>query len=163
MLWLKAKPATREITPVFFDVGGRRWRRVIICAIVALALVAAVVVPLTVFALRPVWTVAEHSESGYPAQLLASNHGGVPIIGADTSNPDTTDDLVRVDLVQHRGGVTYLVDPFSGRIIRKALPPEVAVIGSHPIVEEYYGRLASHQLALTFDDGPEPGIHPADP
>jgi cellulose synthase/poly-beta-1,6-N-acetylglucosamine synthase-like glycosyltransferase/peptidoglycan/xylan/chitin deacetylase (PgdA/CDA1 family) len=160
MLWPRAKSATREITPVFFDVGGRRWRRVIICAIVALALVVAVVVPLTVFAERPVWTVAEHSESGYPAQLLASNHGGVPVIGAETSNSDTTDDLARVDLVQHRGGVTCLVDPFSGRIIRKALPPEVAVIGSHHIAEEYYGRLASHQLALTFDDGPSPVFTP---
>ena len=153
---LKAKPATREITPVFFDVGGRRWRRVIICTIVALALVAAVVVPLTVFALRPLWPATAHSGSGQPAQLLAGNHGGVPIIGGDTSNPDTTDDLVRVDLVQHRGGITYLADPFSGRIIRAALPPEVAVIGTHPIVEEYYGRLKSHQLALTFDDGPSP-------
>ena len=153
---MKTKPAAREITPVFFDTGGRRWRRVIIGTTIALLAVAAVVAPLAVFALRPVWTVAEHSESGYPAQLLATNHGSVPIIGADTANPDTTDDLVRVDAVQHRDGVTDLVDPYSGRIIRKAVPAEAAVIGTHPIVEEYYGRLASHQLALTFDDGPSP-------
>ena len=153
---MKTKPAAREITPVFFDTGGRRWRRVIIGTTIALLAVAAVVAPLTVFALRPLWPATAHSGSGQPAQLLAGNHGGVPILGGDTSNPDTTDDLVRVDLVQHRGGVTYLADPFSGRIIRAAFPPEVAVIGTHPIVEEYYGRLKSHQLALTFDDGPSP-------
>jgi cellulose synthase/poly-beta-1,6-N-acetylglucosamine synthase-like glycosyltransferase/peptidoglycan/xylan/chitin deacetylase (PgdA/CDA1 family) len=107
---------------------------------------------LTVSAVRPVWTVPENSGSGYPEQLLSeANVHNIPVIG-----DEGVDALVRIDLVRHRGGVTYLVDPFSGRVIRTATPDEVSTIGKYPYVLEWYGHPAAHQLVLTFDDGPDP-------
>lgn len=141
-----------RVVPVFFDASGKRWHRILTaCALVLLPAIAAISI-LTVSALRPVWAVPEHSSSGYPAQLLSeSGARTAPVIGGEG-----TDALVRVDLVSRRGGVTYLADPFSGRVIRAATAAEASAIGGHPYAIEWYGHPAARQLVLTFDDGPDP-------
>ena len=138
--------------PVFFDARGRRWRRILAATGLAFLTVTAVAVPLTTSAVRPLWTVPEHRDSGYPAQLLSeSNSRTMPVLGDEGE-----DALARVDLVQRRAGKIYLTDPFSGRVIRTATADEATVIGKHPYVLDWYGYPAAHQLVLTFDDGPDP-------
>lgn len=141
-----------SVTPVFFDATGRRWRRILTGLGIALLVVATVVAVLASYALGPPWTVPQHQSTDYPAQLLSeSNLHTMPIIG-DENN----DDFARIDLVRRQAAVTYLLDPFSGRVIRTATADEAETIGTHPYVLEWYGRPAAHQLVLTFDDGPDP-------
>ena len=141
-----------RVVPVFFDATGKRWRRILTGVGLVFIPAAAVIAMLTVSALRPVRSVPEHWDSGYPAQLLSeSDTRTMPVIG-----DEGVDALVRVDLVQHRAGVTYLTDPFSGQVIRTATQDEASTIGTHPYALEWYGHPAAHQLALTFDDGPDP-------
>jgi cellulose synthase/poly-beta-1,6-N-acetylglucosamine synthase-like glycosyltransferase/peptidoglycan/xylan/chitin deacetylase (PgdA/CDA1 family) len=138
--------------PVFFDARGRRWRRILAATGLGFLTVTAVAVPLTVSAVRPLWTMPEHRDSRYPAQLLSeSSSHTIPVIG-----DEGVDDLARVDLVQRRAGKTYLTDPFTGRVIRTATADEAQTIGTRPYVMEWYGHPAAHQLVLTFDDGPDP-------
>ena len=115
-------PAARasRSAPVFFDARGRRWRRILTVTGLAFIAGTAVVVPLTVSAVRPVWTMAEHRDNGYLAQLLNENSSrSMPVLGDEGE-----DDLARVDLVQRRAGRTILTDPFSGRVIRTATADE---------------------------------------
>jgi cellulose synthase/poly-beta-1,6-N-acetylglucosamine synthase-like glycosyltransferase/peptidoglycan/xylan/chitin deacetylase (PgdA/CDA1 family) len=141
-----------RVVPVFFDASGRRWRRILTSVGLVFFTATAVIATLTVSALRPVRTVPEHWDSEYPAQLLSqSDVHTMPVIG-----DEGVDALVRVDLVQHRAGVTYLTDPFTGRVIRTATAAEASAIGTHPYALEWYGHPAAHQLVLTFDDGPDP-------
>ena len=148
------EPAARasRSAPVFFDARGRRWHRILTGTGLALVAITAVVVPLTVSALRPLWTMPEHRDSGYPAQLLSeSNSRTMPVLGDEGE-----DALARVLLVQHRAGKTYLTDPFSGKVIRTATADEATQIGTRPYALDWYGYPAAHQLVLTFDDGPDP-------
>lgn len=145
-----------SVVPVFFDAGGKRWRRILTSAGLVAFTATAAIVMLTVSALRPVRAVPQHWASEYPAQLLSeSDVRTMPVIGGEG-----VDALVRVDLVQHRAGVTYLMDPFTGRAIRTATAAEASAIGTHPYALEWYGHPAAHQLVLTFDDGPDPGSTP---
>jgi cellulose synthase/poly-beta-1,6-N-acetylglucosamine synthase-like glycosyltransferase/peptidoglycan/xylan/chitin deacetylase (PgdA/CDA1 family) len=140
------------VVPVFFDASGKRWHRILAGLALLVIPVTTVIAMFTVSALRPVWNAPENWGSGYPERLLSeANAHNIPVIG-----DEGVDVLVRVDLVRHRAGVTYLVDPFSGRVIRTATPDEVSAIGKYPYVLEWYGQPAAHRLVLTFDDGPDP-------
>lgn len=142
----------RSAAPVFFDGSGKRWRRIRVSAAIAVLAAIMTTAGFTVFAVRPLWGATLNRGSGYPAQLLSqSDPDTVPVIGFEGSGA-----LVRVDLVQRRGGQMYLADPFSGAVIRSATADEAAKIGTRPYALEWYGQPAAHQLVLTFDDGPDP-------
>lgn len=142
----------KRALPVFFDATGKRWHRILTALGVVLFPAAGIVAMLAVSAFRPVWAVPKSAASGYPAHMLGEIPAhSMPVIGGDGS-----DALVRVDLVQHRGGTTYLTDPFTGQVIRTATAEEAATIGTHPYALDWYGSPADHQLVLTFDDGPDP-------
>ncbi len=139
-----------SIAAVFFDATGRRWRKIRACVGLALLAVTAVIAVLIPDAVRPLWTVPLQQASGYPAQLLSeSDPHTMPVIGDENSEL-----LARIDLVRRQAGLTNLTDPFTGRVIRTATAAEAETIGTHPYVLEWYGHPASHQLMLTFDDGP---------
>jgi len=94
--------------------------------------------------LEPLWHAPRNQDPEYPNRLASS--GKMPVIGEGV--------LVRVDLVYHDGTALILSDPFTGQVHRKATDEEAKKIGTHTSVMECYGKLADHQIALTFDDGP---------
>jgi cellulose synthase/poly-beta-1,6-N-acetylglucosamine synthase-like glycosyltransferase/peptidoglycan/xylan/chitin deacetylase (PgdA/CDA1 family) len=146
-----------SVAPVFFDVTGRRWRRILVWLGIALLSAVAAIAVMTPPALRPPWAVPHYQSSGHPAQLPGgSDLRTMPIIGDENAN-----ELARIDRVRRQAGLTYLLDAFSGRVLRTATADEAETIGKHPYVLEWYGHLAPHQLVLTFDDGPDPQNTPA--
>ncbi len=104
---------------------------------------------------------AYHGSVGYPRQLaremaacgrtrgevMSSGKRGIPIIGDGVFR--------RVVEVQRRGGVTYAVDPFSGRTVVSQLTPlEVHNTQGCRYAIELFGEIPARTLLLTYDDGP---------
>lgn len=150
----RARPraGARPAAPIFFDMTGRRWRRIRGWAGLAVVAVAALAAGFATVAARPLWAAPLHQAAGYPAHLVGQGEpGSVPVIGGEGS-----DALIRVDLVQREAGRVYLADPFSGKVIRAATADEADRIGTSPYALEWYGHPAPRQLVLTFDDGPDP-------
>jgi biofilm PGA synthesis N-glycosyltransferase PgaC len=138
-------------TPVFYDTSGKRGRRVVIGIASLFVLLVGLAGWAVQQAARPVRTEADNRGIGYVQQLaLSPEFRNLPVIGGEG-----TDSLVRIAKVIHKRDGIYLTDPFSDTIFRKATDDEKTRVGSHHYAIEWYGHPADHQLALTFDDGPD--------
>ena len=144
--------------PVFYDHGGRRWRFIklgaagLVCAIVA----AAVYIVPAALSPAPIAGVKAGAPLG-PMQtpaLLADeiNQSNTPLIGQGP--------LVRVVQIIHKDNTVLAVPVYGssrGDTRGEALSPaEQQIIGSSDFVIERYGQPGNKQIALTFDDGPDP-------
>jgi biofilm PGA synthesis N-glycosyltransferase PgaC len=137
--------------PVFFDQSGKRWRNVLFSLTALLFAIISGFGWLTPRALSPLWSPSSNRATIYPAALPSNNElKSLPIIGQEG-----TDSFTRVDLVDRSNGQVNLLDPLSGTRYRAATPDEAQAIGSHQYALEWFGHPADHQLALTFDDGPD--------
>jgi len=133
---------------VFQDHSGFRWLRV--KRLVTLLILA--VAGLTVW-LMP--TALAWNRSATPAadSIADSFPGRLPLIGSGT--------LLRVVQVRWIGSVPYAANPFTGMPWRRLSQPEMQQIGWNSYAIEQFGVLRPRQLALTFDDGPDPRNTPA--
>jgi cellulose synthase/poly-beta-1,6-N-acetylglucosamine synthase-like glycosyltransferase/peptidoglycan/xylan/chitin deacetylase (PgdA/CDA1 family) len=74
--------------------------------------------------------------------------GSMPVVGSGV--------LVRIVAIVHRKGRWLAVDPFDGGYVRDVLPAELPIVREATFAVDRYGELPAGQLALTFDDGPDP-------
>lgn len=160
---MAAKYAHRE-EPIFFDQKGRRWKRIcIVFSILLLALAAFLYVTVPkILDIKPVQTYApaaavktaakvDDSASGLsPAEVAAViNQGNIPFIGKGP--------LLRVAHVQKQGNNTYAVPLYNQGQATALSATDLQAIGDHEFVVQRYGiQTVPNQLALTFDDGPDP-------
>jgi biofilm PGA synthesis N-glycosyltransferase PgaC len=143
------EPATERF-PVFYDRSGKRWRRILLIATAVACAIGAVAAWLMPPAAAPLWPSRAHP-ANYPEQLAASGQlRSLPVLGQEG-----TDDLARVDRVRRDNGHVYLTDPFTGKVIRQATGDEVQAIGNHNFAMEWFSHLPDHEIALSFDDGPD--------
>lgn len=147
--------------PIFFDQRGRRWKFVkalLIIFVDIIALLGGYSIPrvLDAGAVTKVSTDAAQTSpttTVSPAQLTAAiNQSNVPVIG--------TGPLVRVDEIQttNQG---LMAAPLYGAGNPITLSDEqISIVGQHKYAIEYYGQASGKQIALTFDDGPDPSWTP---
>lgn len=149
--------------PIFFDHNGRRWKTVRFVAYLVL-------VTLAVFlymVLPEAWRHADiqpfnaskapgamritDSSSGLSPEAIAELAGrrNTPVIG---NGP-----LVRVLHIQVTQDGKYATNLYSKHAARPLTHDEQVIVGDHEFVLERYGAIAAQkQIALTFDDGPDP-------
>jgi cellulose synthase/poly-beta-1,6-N-acetylglucosamine synthase-like glycosyltransferase/peptidoglycan/xylan/chitin deacetylase (PgdA/CDA1 family) len=128
---------------VFQDTSGFRWLRVKRLVIAAVLLAAG----LTVWLLPK--ALAEDSSGAPSARSIAESlPDRLPVIGSG--------DLLRVVEVRFARSVPYAADPFSANVYRPLAQAEMQRIGFNRFAIERFGTLPAHQIALTFDDGPDP-------
>lgn len=149
--------------PVFFDDNGRRWKS--ICFVLAILLLGIVfaaylIVPkmlqpqdLTPMAVKatPGDAKVKDAASGMsPTEIAALvNRTNTPVIG---SGP-----LVRVAHIQVTNHTHYAVPLYSTTGTMPLTEQEQLIVGDHEFVLQRYGQSTlSKQIALTFDDGPDP-------
>lgn len=132
--------------PVFYDPSGSRWDWIRFFVILLAILTVTAATWLGPRLVSPPQNTPYRTERPETSIKTLLTDDGMPAIG---SGP-----LVRINRVRQLNGNTYLVDPFSGAVRRKATPYEIKLIGSHTSVMERFGKLNRRQLALTFDDGP---------
>lgn len=149
--------------PVFFDDNGRRWKK--ICLVVgvvllALAVLAYVLIPkalqpqqLTPMSVKatPGDAKVNDAASGMsPAEIAAVvSRTNMPVIG---SGP-----LVRVVHIQENNHTRYAVPLYSATGTMPLTEGEQLIIGDHEFAIQRYGQsTVPKQIALTFDDGPDP-------
>jgi cellulose synthase/poly-beta-1,6-N-acetylglucosamine synthase-like glycosyltransferase/peptidoglycan/xylan/chitin deacetylase (PgdA/CDA1 family) len=132
---------------VFLDETGDRWRtvkRVAILAVLGAFAVAAWFVPK---ALTPD-PASDPRVRGGDTALLDSLPARLPVVGRG--------EMLRVFQVGYVGSAPHALDPFTGERWRQLSQAEMQTVGYSPYGIERFGRLPDKQLALTFDDGPDP-------
>lgn len=160
-------PQGGPAAPVFFDGGGRRWKIVRLIMLIGLA---AALGGLYV-ALPSAWRQPAVEPYRHHAALPASIHdpasGLSPAVVAASAGRTNTPvigagPLVRVVHALRRPDGIYLTPLYApAGQSRPAAPAEQEIIGDHEFVLEQYGALAARrQIALTFDDGPDPAYTP---
>lgn len=95
------------------------------------------------------------SISQLPPQRITDeiDESNVPVIG--------TGPLVRVVHIQKAGdGQAIAVPIYSDQAAEVLTDSQVQAVGGHPFAIEYYGQTTGKQIALTFDDGPDPVYTP---
>ena len=138
--------------PVFLDESGARWRlvkRVTILAIVVAAAAVAWVLPRALVPDPGDDPTVRRADTS----LLDSLHQRLPVIGDGV--------MLRVFRVDFDGSRPYATEPFTGERLRELSQTEMQEIGYSPYAVERFGQLPDKQLALTFDDGPDPRNTPA--
>jgi cellulose synthase/poly-beta-1,6-N-acetylglucosamine synthase-like glycosyltransferase/peptidoglycan/xylan/chitin deacetylase (PgdA/CDA1 family) len=128
---------------VFQDTSGFRWLRV--KRLVAAALLFAA--GLTVW-LLPKALAQDSSDAPSAHSIADSLPEQLPVIGSG--------DLLRVVEVRWIRSSPYAADPFSAAIYRPLAQAEMQRIGWSTYAVERFARLPANQIALTFDDGPDP-------
>ena len=129
-----------------------------------LVVLAGVLIPAM---LRPAKLAAFQSPSGQNLSYVPDNTAklspqqidsvidqtNVPVIG--------TGPLVRVVHVQTAGDGQKIAVPIYSRQAAEALTgAQAQAVGNHDFAIEYYGQTSSKQIAITFDDGPDPTYTP---
>jgi len=158
----------KQETPIFYDQKGGRWKKIrlaIFGVVVLLALALYLTVPRAlknepVPAYAPAAAVktavkVDDSASGMsPAEIAAVvNQSNTPVIGKGP--------LVRVVHVQPQNNILYAV-PLYGQGASQGggtalSSEEIQAIGDHEFAIQRYGvDSIQKQIALTFDDGPDP-------
>ena len=138
--------------PVFLDTTGARWRTVKRSVVFALLLAAAVAAFFLPRALVP--DVSEDSTvHGTDTALLDSLRHDLPVVGRG--------EMLRVFRVEFHLGRSYAVDPFTGDRWRALTQAEMQTVGYSSYGVDRFNSLPDKQLALTFDDGPDPRNTPA--
>lgn len=133
---------------IFEDHGGRRWRRV-----VGLVLLVAAIASVSLVYLVPIILEPTMSEATRLSHLSAY---GAPALGDAVLPMIGEGQFERVVAVRHEGGSTALTDPSTGEDLRAPSAAEEELLGQAPFAVLRYGLLPARQLALTFDDGPDP-------
>ncbi len=141
-----------QLQPVFFDTGGKRWRRSLMCASVIILTIAFIAVWVIKSLSTPLWTAQANDNPDFPRATVYDRQDKIPNIGEGI--------FTRIDQVQSRNGKILLKDPFSDRIFREATDDEKMDIGSHEYVSEAFGKIPDRTLVLSFDDGPDPVYTP---
>jgi cellulose synthase/poly-beta-1,6-N-acetylglucosamine synthase-like glycosyltransferase/peptidoglycan/xylan/chitin deacetylase (PgdA/CDA1 family) len=139
-----------DLTPVFVNPSGRRWRclRVVLLLLVAgVGGSAAVVVP---------EVVAAPALAGAPVPdgPTVLDVGQPPVIGEGP--------LVRVVRLLAVEGVTYGQEPFDEEVVAQLSPEEAEEAGDAQYALQRYGYdgTPGRTISLTFDDGPHPVYTP---
>ena len=145
-----AKQQPTKSGEVFVDPTGARWKWFIRTTALLAIVVGIAATLLTPAQFAPIWTVTQNQNTSFIAQTIDKNNAKTlpPIIGSGI--------LTRIDRVEHVAGKTFLADPFSSHIYREPTTDELQAIGKSDVVLEHFASLGDHQLALTFDDGPDP-------
>ena len=146
-----AEWASRGVAPadraVFLDVTGDRWRtvkRYVLLAMLGAFAAAAWFVPK---ALIPDPGRDPRVRGGDTA-LLDSVPARLPVLGSG--------EMLRVFRIRYDGSQPYAADPFTGTRWRGLSQAEMQALGYSMFGIDRFGRLPDKQLALTFDDGPDP-------
>jgi biofilm PGA synthesis N-glycosyltransferase PgaC len=132
---------------VFLDVSGDRWRTVkrwVLLALLGAFAAAAWFVPK---ALTPDPAGDPRVRSGDTA-LLDSLPARLPVVGRG--------EMLRVFRIGYDGSGWYAADPFTGAPWRGLSQAEMVTLGYSTYGIDRFGELPDRQLALTFDDGPDP-------
>jgi len=132
---------------VFLDETGSRWRVIqlaILLTVVGMLALAAWFVP-RALAPDPSRDPRVHRDD---TTLLDSLPRRLPVVGDGV--------MLRVFRVQGAGNRLYAADPFTGVRWRDLSSGEMRTVGSSKFGIDRFGRLPYRQLALTFDDGPDP-------
>jgi cellulose synthase/poly-beta-1,6-N-acetylglucosamine synthase-like glycosyltransferase/peptidoglycan/xylan/chitin deacetylase (PgdA/CDA1 family) len=166
---VRAKRRTQADAPVFFDEGGRRWKTLRIVALVLLGLVvisAIAIIPAElshepVPSYNPATTSARNQLASYDPHLdpyaLSDRLGKteLPVIG-DPAGP-----FAEVIHVTHEGPSTLAVPLYQKGIVYPLDAADAATVGTSSYAILHYGAMPPRELALTFDDGPDPTWTPA--
>jgi cellulose synthase/poly-beta-1,6-N-acetylglucosamine synthase-like glycosyltransferase/peptidoglycan/xylan/chitin deacetylase (PgdA/CDA1 family) len=143
----------RKQRPIFFDATGRRWRRAkLVFAVIVSTLSIAVVLlvpPMIANVSMPALqgaAIAAPPPGGISLQAAidALNAHNTPVIGSGS--------LFRAVRVQGQ----HINDIFTGATIRKLSADELEAVDGYQYAIERYGYKTDKELALTFDDGPDP-------
>jgi peptidoglycan-N-acetylglucosamine deacetylase len=164
---MHAVPTVRTEAPVFFDQNGRRWKTILtglvaVCIIAGLFLYFTVpkilahsqVTPLQAKATPGDAIIADAASGMSPTEVAAIvSRTNTPVIG---SGP-----LVRVVHIQAKGNVTYAVPLYTATGTQALSNEDRQTIGSHDFAIQRYGKsTVPKQIALTYDDGPDPTYTP---
>jgi cellulose synthase/poly-beta-1,6-N-acetylglucosamine synthase-like glycosyltransferase/peptidoglycan/xylan/chitin deacetylase (PgdA/CDA1 family) len=143
----------RNQRPVFFDASGKRWKKTKFFFAVIVSTISIAVVVLVPPMIASVPLAALNGGSGsssspqgmsLQAAIDAINAHNTPVIGSGQ--------LIRVDRVDNQ----QLYDIFTDAPIRKLTAGEKMSANKSQYVIERYGAPHGKQIALTFDDGPDP-------
>jgi cellulose synthase/poly-beta-1,6-N-acetylglucosamine synthase-like glycosyltransferase/peptidoglycan/xylan/chitin deacetylase (PgdA/CDA1 family) len=156
--------------PIFFDHKGRRWKKIRLVLFVSLLVLGAgayvtvpqildrnTVTPLAIAATPGDAKVADSASGLTPTEVSALvGRTNTPVIG---DGP-----LVQVVHVQPGGqnkNVIYAVPLYSKTGAVPLTVEERLVVGDHEFALQRYGKsTATKQIALTYDDGPDPAYTP---
>lgn len=162
------KPAiVSNDAPVFFDRNGRRWKTISL-VLFALAIVAGlflyVIVP-KIFArtsVVPISNVATASDAAITDSASGLSPTEISAIVSRTNTPIIgTGPLVRAVHVQTSKNVTYAIPLYTTNGTQVLSNEDRQTIGDHEFAIQRYGQsTVSKQIALTYDDGPDPVYTP---
>lgn len=141
-----------EDRAVFLDESGARWRLVKRGVLIALVAAFAAVAYFLPRALSPD-PGDDPSLRRSGTALLDSLPDQLPVVGAG--------EMLRVLRVEYVASQPWAVDPFTGERWRALAQGEMQEIGYSSYAVDRFGSLPDRQLALTFDDGPDPRNTPA--
>jgi cellulose synthase/poly-beta-1,6-N-acetylglucosamine synthase-like glycosyltransferase/peptidoglycan/xylan/chitin deacetylase (PgdA/CDA1 family) len=137
---------------VFLDESGARWRLVKRCVILAVLAAVGGIAWFLPRALTPD-PAADPRVRGGDTALLDSLPDKLPVVGRG--------EMLRVFRIEYAGSQPWAADPFTGERWRPLTQPEMQSIGYSSYAVDRFGALPDKQLALTFDDGPDPRNTPA--
>ncbi len=176
----RSKASTKSVTPesnsvssllaeapVFFDQKGRRWKT-IRASLVALLIAGGIFMYLTVPKILDHTAVTAMNTKATPgdAAITDSASGMSPTeVAAIVSRTNTpvigTGPLVRVVHIQTKNNVTYAVPLYTATGTQALTNDERTIIGNHDFAIQRYGQsTVPKQIALTYDDGPDPTYTP---
>ena len=140
--------------PVFYDHDGRRWRFIKFGAVALVitttfAMINIIPAMLSRAPMARVAAVTPSPVTQSPAALSdALNQNNTPIFGQGP--------LVRVVRITHKSNAV-LAEPVYGYSKAATLSPgQQQIVGTSNFAIERYGQPGPKQIALTFDDGPDP-------
>ncbi len=137
---------------VFLDESGARWRLVKRCAILAVLVAVGAIAWFVPRALTPD-PASDPRVRRADTALLDSLPDRLPVVGRG--------EMLRVFRIEFAGSRPWAVDPFTGERWRTLSQPEMQAIGYSQYAVDRFASLPDKQLALTFDDGPDPRNTPA--
>ena len=159
----------RGETPVFFDHDGRRWKtlRALALLVIALAVAASIrIVPTELrheplLAYNPATTSAQPRLGSYDPHLapyeLADRLGVSELAVIGESNGP----FAEVVHLARKGPSIQATPLYHQGIVYPLDAADIAAVGNSAYAILRYGRLPSRELAVTFDDGPDPHLTPA--
>jgi cellulose synthase/poly-beta-1,6-N-acetylglucosamine synthase-like glycosyltransferase/peptidoglycan/xylan/chitin deacetylase (PgdA/CDA1 family) len=143
----RQQPAIRTDRAVFLDESGARWRMVKRVIILAVLVTVGGIAWFLPRALTPD-AAADPRVRGGDTAVLDSLPDRLPVVGRG--------EMLRVFRVDYVNSSPYAVDPFTGARWRPLTQAEMQQIAYSQYGVDRFAQLADKQLALTFDDGPDP-------
>ncbi len=140
--------ALSTVHPVFYDARGWRWKFVRLAVIVSLTAG-------TIMLGTMGWAIIQPPaiDTSTAASFTGADKSKMPVFGEGT--------LQRVVLLQRQSDRVIASEPFTGEIVSLLTTDEQKEVGTtSDYAIQRYGQLPNKQLALTFDDGPDPAWTP---